>query len=520
MALASPPEWGLPERFDSWRPGQAEAIERSLACTNRYCAESAPTGTGKSLLYMATALLTGYRTVILTATKGLQRQLAEDFKELGLVSIMGKKNYPCSMRPGMTCDEGQTMGCPMKRKVQCPRQRAYIKMRMARFIVTNYSYWIAENTYGHGFGDVEMLVLDEAHSAHNEIAQALQIYLSRKDVEEGFRVKFPPESASMYTWKSWAHEILPRVDLQVEYLKERIGRSGEAMVSWLRDYNHTKRLRDKIRTVASCRPEGWVISPRGEYGFELDMVDLSAHGESVLFRGVPRVRFYSATVRPKTLTMLGVKEGEFEFHEHPTTFPPSALSVWWVPTLRVDRSVKPSDMGPWVTRCDQIIGRRLDRKGIVHTVSYDRQRLLTQRSAHSHLMVYNSRGDVTSEVVSEFKATAPPCLLVSPSVGTGYDFIDEQARYQIVGKVPFPDSRRPVYRAREALDKEYGAYCAMQDLVQMCGRSTRSPFDRSEVFVIDDHISWAIRKHRDFAPNWFWNFWRGKSEVIPPPMEI
>ena len=50
---------------------------------------------------MAVATLTEGRAVLLTSTKGLQRQVVTDFEGLGLVDISGQNNYPCeALQPG------------------------------------------------------------------------------------------------------------------------------------------------------------------------------------------------------------------------------------------------------------------------------------------------------------------------------------------------------------------------------------------------------------------------------------
>ncbi len=92
-----------------FRPGQlamAEAVEDILATKGHLIAE-AGTGTGKTLAYLAPAILSGQRVVISTGTKNLQEQLF--FKDVPLlrellgqdlrVSYMkGRANYACRKR--------------------------------------------------------------------------------------------------------------------------------------------------------------------------------------------------------------------------------------------------------------------------------------------------------------------------------------------------------------------------------------------------------------------------------------
>jgi len=91
------------------RPGQHRMVEAIAdAITNgRHLVVQAGTGTGKSLAYLIPALASGRTTVIATATKALQDQLAD--KELPLLSrhmamdiswavLKGRSNYLCMQR--------------------------------------------------------------------------------------------------------------------------------------------------------------------------------------------------------------------------------------------------------------------------------------------------------------------------------------------------------------------------------------------------------------------------------------
>lgn len=95
IALPSPVEMGLPDKFHYWRHGQDKAVLRALGSAKRFVVLAMPTGSGKSLAYTAAAKLSGHRTALLTSTKALQSQLTDDFASVGLVDIRGANNYEC-----------------------------------------------------------------------------------------------------------------------------------------------------------------------------------------------------------------------------------------------------------------------------------------------------------------------------------------------------------------------------------------------------------------------------------------
>src|SRR6266852_3809232 len=92
-----------------FRPGQvemAEAVEAALA-DRRHLIVEAGTGTGKTLAYLAPALLSGKRIIVSTGTKTLQEQLY--FKDVPFLEqhfsrplkvcyMKGRNNYACRQK--------------------------------------------------------------------------------------------------------------------------------------------------------------------------------------------------------------------------------------------------------------------------------------------------------------------------------------------------------------------------------------------------------------------------------------
>ncbi len=103
------------------RPGQVEMTEsvaNAIADRGHLIAE-AGTGTGKSLAYLVPAVLSGKRTVVATATKALQDQLAgkdlpflEEHLDIpfDFAVLKGRSNYLCRQRLHELDVEGQQLG--------------------------------------------------------------------------------------------------------------------------------------------------------------------------------------------------------------------------------------------------------------------------------------------------------------------------------------------------------------------------------------------------------------------------
>jgi len=234
---------------------------------------------------------------------------------------------------------------------------------------------------------------------------------------------------------------------------------------------------------------------------------------------VPKIVLMSAILSRRTLDYLGVPEEGRYWIEAESAFPPENTPIVHVDTARINYRTSDAETRVWVSRIDQIIQRRLDRKGLIFTVSYERAKFLMSRSRFKDIMITHSTRDVV-DAVDMFKNSSPPIILVSPSVTTGYDFPmpEGNPQYIVIGKIPYGDTSDPVMRARHEDDKEWSSYMAMEALVQSCGRATRGVDERAEVLITDDNIRWFMKRYGTFAPAWFRARYRGSLTTVPDPL--
>jgi len=509
----SPQDLGLPAKFQRWRPYQEDAILSAASSQKRFVAQAQPCGSGKSTCYVSQAILQGYRVAVLTSTKGLQDQLRGDFSTLGMTDIRGRSNYPCHMSPGMTCEDGAHAGCRSNGTAGCTYTCAHKVAKTAPFVVTNYAYWMLQHKFGEGLGNFDLLVLDEAHNAPEEICSVMSVSITSREVYRMLRADFPADGSSIGTRSAWAGELLPAARVECdrlsEFAKSRIGGVSLAEVRELREWQS---LVSKLETLAEAKGEWEAEAING--GYKIDPVWASQYAD-ILFQKVPHVLMVSATVVPKTLDLLGLAKEDYDYQEYPSTFPPRRSPLIYIPTVRVTHKWQPWMMELWLDRIDQVIGRRLDRKGIIHTVSYDRRNTILERSKYSEYMMSHSTGDAVQQVEA-FRASEPPSILVSPAMATGWDFPGTDCEYQLVVKVPYPDCRSRVMRARVKADPEYQNYVTSQALVQSCGRGMRSADDSCENICIDDMVRVIMATCGDLLPGWFRKLYR-RSDTLPEP---
>lgn len=537
--LPPPNLLGAPDKYNKWRVNQAEAVMRAIDSRKRFVIQALSTGSGKSLAYIVQALLTDSRTMILTSTKALQSQLYNDFAVSGLVEIRGLNSYPCvegkpggifgdMKRDGYRAERGLPMMCdeaPCQSGAFCARRdggcehydaKRKASMVQSRLVIANYAYWMSANQFGEGMGEFDLLVMDEAHDAVEELGRFIGTEIGVHEIDSVLpgKIKMMDPGTDQGDWREWGGFWSADVGRRLESIRatikeqERTGdtKTGERIsYSALRMARDLRRLQHKLDTVAGMRDE-WIIDHvqdvRGRPVVKFDPIWPGSYAEEKLFVGIKKVIMVSATVRPETAEMLGIGRGQFEFNEYPSNFPKKNRPIIFIPSGAMNMRVKSANKREWMARIDQIIARRLDRKGIIHTVSYQRAREIYGLSEWKQRMIIHDSTN-TREVIEAFKRSKENLILVSPSVTTGYDFAYEQAEYQIIAKVPFPDSRDKIMKARTGRDPNYRNYATMLALVQAAGRICRAEDDRGETFIVDSDFGWFINKNYKLAPKWF-----------------
>ena len=559
--IPAPCDVGLPEKFTKWRPWQYATVERIIDDPHRFFVLCSPCGSGKSLSAMSCGVISGLRTVLLTATKGLQDQIGADFTTIA-TDIRGMSNYRCpiatklSMPASTTVSEAPcTCGykCALRFNGGCEYYDRYRRAQSASAIVTNYQCWFYDTLKeksslhidpklyemkrelsGNNNDDprkpVELLVCDEADKIEfGELARFVGVDVSRRECLH-LRIPWLDEGQTLEKWRHWAEDCEKVIDARVKDAESKLAsaRKGSGQ-EWSHDLRRLRDMKRKLSRLTTLKVEDdWILDEHTERDSLSGATHLKAvrftplyparYAEQALWRGVKKIVLMSATVRPETARFLGIDPGEMTFLEFPSSFDPKRRPVIQVPSVQMNYRTEKDDrqMLWWLKKLDTIIGARQDRKGIIHAVSYARAQFIRDNSEFGRFMlIHNSRD--REEVIEKFRRSPAPAILVSPSVDTGYDFAGDQCRYAIIAKLPFASVKDKLVKARQERDKEYGLFLAAQTLVQMSGRPVRSESDWAEIIILDDSFSWFYPKVKKFLPRWWMDAVR-KVDAPPPPL--
>jgi len=513
--MKSPAALGLP--FETWRPGQQLAIRECLHAKTPHVVLQAPTGFGKTAVAGGLMRLDDRRQIVLTSTLGLQDQYASQLGAI-LADVRGLRNYEClaarydgehaasfrlSRRP-ISCEAGPCHSgaeCSLKNDgcLYFDAQRAFLAAQAG---VTSYSKWLYARRYGKGLGIVQRLILDEAHDLPDALMAACRIELPADICDRGL-LKTPA------AWAAWA---LRKMD---DY-KAKGDATDDSRVRKQKLLEALNRLTKIDDTWAWDAQDAQVVfEPTVPRLLMPYLTDTGIASQLV---------YLSATITPATLSLLDIPSEQITFRAMKSRFPVERRPVYLVDSVRVDYRMSPSGKEYWLSRIDRIIGKRLDRKGIIHSVSYLRAQDILKYSKYRGIMLAPRRASELAATVERFRRMKPPAILVSPSVVQGWDFPYTDCEYQIIAKTPFPDTRSSIAAARIKATPGYREHQTMQKIVQASGRGMRAADDQCETFLIDNHFrDWFLGKCRreGLVPEWFDDAIEAvaKPPDPPPPLD-
>lgn len=500
---------GFPDKFDAWRPGQEEAITECVTFSDRFIAQVQPTGSGKSICYVAAAKILGSRTLILTSTKILQEQIHKDFPDV--VVVKGKQSYPCRLtNDAIQCDQAPCRlyryVCPFKHD-GCYFYDVIRKANDARIVITNYAFQ-SHNSSNDTLGEFDFLVCDEGHDVPQQLLGTLCTTILHMELQY---LHIDPADSEQQVLKQLIMSKRFIRDEMTDMAKEA-SKCGN-LISLAKDprYRLLDNLLLKLDKISA--PGKWVLEPTTK-GIDIDPLWPRDYAESHLFRNIKKILLTSATFSDKILALLGIKQARYT--EYDSCFPIESRPIIYIPTVALRATLDQESINYWLSRIDQIISGRLDRKGIIHAVSYARCKAILEYSEYADMMITHKPGKV-DEALDQLKYSPVPKILVSPTCVTGIDLPYTDCEYQIIGKIPFPDLRRKVDKIRKQENNNFGMTHTAQNLQQAVGRGMRAQDDRCENLIIDDQFKWFPWKFQKDFNKWFLEAVR-TSMTIPKPL--
>jgi ATP-dependent DNA helicase DinG len=352
----------------------------------------------------------------------------------------------------------------------------------------------------------ELLILDEGHMLETEIVRFRGISISRRKWRKyipDFRI-----DDHGYDVKGWLGFL---DDLREMMLDVRILRGNEELLIELEQ--DVEKLESVIEAI-SVNPNNWIVSEiqkedrEGVTKVELKPLDVSPYCTDV-FGKCKQTLMMSATILDAKAfcSSVGLKYEDVKVIRVGSDFPVKnrPIHALGVAYLNYNNLHKDEVKTTIAHTIDKIMTVHKERKGIIHTTSYDQLNFIKQNiSKLNQRRLLETNPDVErDEIIDEHFKSSKPTVLISPSLHLGLDLKDGLSRFQIITKVPYPSlGDRWIDEKRKRSEQWYSWQTGLR-LVQAYGRSVRSKDDWATTYVLDANFGYFISRNKTIMPQWF-----------------
>jgi len=505
--------WAQSFPFPTAREQQIVAIDRAIATFSsgkRFQLLEMGVGCGKSAVAATLAHWTASNSVttsacqsgayILTSQKILQDQYERDFSEC-VSSVKSASAYSCH-KFGASCSEANKLfavltqaGVPAE---SCGSTCAY-KAAKERFLsseigVTNYPFFMNDAVYARDIHKRALMVIDEAHSLEQSLCGLAELRLTSQSVKKLLAIELPKLSsiADVVEWLreavlSAAADAAEASRAMLKSLVKRDSESREAIAE-AKKLDQLMKLLSRIKRVLQLVNDSWVLC---DVGAEADSIclrptDVSAVAESCLFKYASNILLMSATMSDHAViaNALGISVSDSDYVSLPSPFDPANRPIHYVPIGKMSMREADATLPSLIEAVKTILEAHSADKGIVHTGNYKIARALQAAIGSDSRCLFHD--DTNRELkLTEHVTSQAPTVLFSPSMTDGVDLHDDLSRFQIICKLPFPNTADPWVKKRCERDESWLAWITASRIAQAVGRSVRHEADWAHTYILD-----------------------------------
>lgn len=453
-----------------------------------------------------------YGSYILTVTKSLQDQYQLLFPESHIPK--GKSNYGCDVDPNLSVDFAPCLYSPkLKEKCfelnRCPYYRTRNEAFSSVDPILNYRVFISLPEF---LRRREIYICDEASDIESELVAQYSMTLNYSFLEsEGISYKklTTDDSSSVIIW---LQNIYDSLKSELDSLKSRISNAAKKeshssikikeMQRLGKFTNIVNSIKDVIEVWDECE---YLVEYRDSKKVTLVPYDIKPLARK-LFKGADMILMMSATISdPEEFAKsLGIQESEYEYIDIPSTFDSKKSPIKSSRKYSLSYKNNNKDLPKILEAAMHICDMHKGEKGIIHTHTNQITEALRKKIGNDPRFLFRELGISNETIIEEHKSRIEEdTILVSPSLDTGISLDGDLGRFQIILKAPFlPLNSKRIKRIFEK-NKKYYTMKMLDNLVQMCGRCTRSIDDHSVTYILDGNAVNSIISNKNHLPKHF-----------------
>jgi ATP-dependent DNA helicase DinG len=504
-----------------------------------------PVGSGKSHLALMIAdwyqknVNSKSKFDIITNSKVLQNQYTNTYGSIN--DLKGKENYRCE-KYDSTCQQGGEFNRLNKSICEfCPHSYARDQFLFGKISLTNFYLYILYQLYKPEAMDARgsnVLIVDECHEFEDVMSDFISIKITDTLVK---KYKFQNSDEISKKLKS-----IKSLDDYVNFLKDfkvdvettygdiqnalgvidrtpigdkRNNKLGKIFGSKNPDLKLMQMLVDleQLKSKIEIFLKEWVEDPNNwvmetQYNTKTKQNEMSiepiwafSYLDKYVFSNYDMVFLMSGTILNKDMfcKLNGLDSSKSVYYSIPSPFPIKNRPIYYIPVGKMSYDKKADTFKDFVPVINKILKKYEDKKGIIHTNSFELASWIDRDIKNPRLVYHDSSNK--DEVLEKHFINRNPTVLVSPSMDTGISFDGDKARFQIISKVPYPSLASQKNKMRKQNYPEWYAYKTVSGIIQAYGRIIRSETDSGDTIIIDASFGDVLRYSSSFIPTWVQN---------------
>jgi Rad3-related DNA helicase len=509
---------------------------------NKFFLLNLPVGSGKS--HLALMIADWYKknvnkmakVDIITNSKILQDQYSGTYESIS--DLKGKENYECESY-ACSCAQGAEFNRLNKTTCEsCPYNSSRESFISGGISLTNFYLYILYAIYNPKLlesRDARVLIVDEAHEFDDVMSDFVSIKITEAIVK---KFKFGSEYDIIKKLKSitsiaqyvdflrfLSGEIITTVESMEGGMKSeprnvredkrdlkisKVLKTKNSDVKVMQLINDLKQYQTKIEIFLKeykDNPNNWVLE--AGYNEKLKQKELSLEPiwaydylDKYVFSNYDMVVLMSGTILDKNLfcQLNGLDVSKAVYYSIGSPFPLKNRPIYYMPVGKMSYKSKDETFKRYIPYIQKLLDKYKNKKGIIHTNSFELAKWIENSIKDPRLIFHDSSNK--DEMLKFHKESDKPTVIVSPSMDTGVSFDNDDARFQIIAKVPYPSLASQKNKLRQSNNPDWYSWKTVSGIIQMTGRPVRSNLDYADTIIIDGGFGDVIKHSSQFLPDW------------------
>ena len=448
-----------------------------------------------------------YGCAVMTVSKSLQQQYQQLFNNSRV--LKGKQNYICKIDEDFDCDLAPCLLTPSllekcKHENKCPMWNARREAWKARFSVYNYNSFLTQPDF---LKRHQFFVCDEASELEDELVghYSCNVEYSKLKLSELRLDKLRSNlNGDAYRWLTDLSLALGEKTKETESEFQKNKKNKRILLGQMARHRHYKTLYEKTCLVL----QNWY---KAEYVTEItkDAATFTPLYVNMLaqdfFKWGETVILMSGTIidHQTFAKTLGIEKDEYEYIEVDSGFDPNRSPIYFDYKVKLNFKNLDSELPKLIEKAIKICEHFKNDKGIIHTHTFKITEALVKKIKGQSRFLVREAGFNNEALLNEHFMRDDGTVLISPSLGFGTDLKDDFGRFSVVMKTPYlPLGSERIKRLAQK-NQQWYEMKALVNLVQMCGRTTRTKEDYSDTFILDGTALDLIKRNKSKIPQWF-----------------